>query len=64
MPDIVRFQRGGFRKEAKFLSENNTFFKSKVIKMIFCKNFATLQNPPLDLIRIIKSITIKTLTIF
>ena len=33
---------------AKFLSESNTFhIKSKAIKMLSCKNFATLLDPPL-----------------
>ena len=35
--------KGGSRRVAKFLSENDTFHtKSKVIKMLSCKNFATL----------------------
>ena len=35
--------RGGSREVAKFLSESNTFYiKSKTIKMLSCKNFATL----------------------
>ena len=32
---------------AKFLSESDTFhIKSKIIKMLSCKNFATLLDPP------------------
>ena len=40
--------RGRFRGLSKFLSESNTFhIKSKAMKMLSCKNFATLLDPPL-----------------
>ena len=40
--------RGGSRRVAKFLSESNTFhIKSKAIKMLSCRNFATLLDLPL-----------------
>ena len=39
---------------AKFLAESNTLhIKSKAIKMLSCKNFATLLNPPLMRINLI-----------
>ena len=35
------------KKVAKFKSESNTFYlKAKVIKMLYCKSFATLLKPP------------------
>ena len=41
--------RGGSRRVAKFLSKSNIFhIKSKVIRMLSCKNFATLLHLPLD----------------
>ena len=40
--------RGGSRRVVKFLSESNTFhIKSNAIKMLSCKNFATLLDPSL-----------------
>ena len=48
--------RGGSRRVAKFLSESNTFhIKAKAIKILSCKNFATLLDPPLNFTRRIKT---------
>ena len=44
----VEHGRGGFRRVVKFLEESNSFhIKSKVIKMLSCKNVAALLDPPL-----------------
>ena len=47
--DYYYENRGGSRRVAKFLSESNTsHIKSKAIKMLSCKNFATHLDPPLE----------------
>ena len=56
----INFQdnfRGGYRRVATFLSESNTFhIKSKAIKMLSCKRFATLPDPPLNFVCFNKSL--------
>ena len=47
---LVGISRGGSRRVAKLLWESNTFhIKSKSIKMLSCKDFATLLDPLLHL---------------
>ena len=45
--------RDGSGRVAKFLSENNSFnIKSKIIKMLICKKFASLLDPSLESTRL------------